>query len=271
MRISTTLCALLLAMTGAHAQKIPGFEVLGIEDVNQPQGTQLPTVVMPHVPIYRTDAMGLPVVSWAGYLQLRHEGAGFVYASMLPTVPGTRNFALKKKHAKQGKTDTNNWGDVDCFRLAAWTIRRWLAFRPDGPPLVIGDISAENGGYGDYNDNGLADHRTHQLGMNFNFHLPGTGAQVRAFHIGRYSDDYLDVNGTRKLITLLAQGGARMLTTNINVKLSDVNVGSDPIVLGKPTRDDHRSVTYRYLGCSLNLLRSVGSHGEHINAGFYPR
>lgn len=212
--------------------------------------------------LWRRGGDGLPRVSSAGFVQVREEGRDFFYANVLE---GRRKQALRR-----GEYDTENWGDVDAFRTAGIVLRAWRGEVPGRSRIGVEDISSEFGGFGDYDKDGVSDHRTHQLGANLNLLLPTTaGPEVEVFfgirHEGRFDRD-----GARALAVALFRFGGQSVTTTSATKLLD-----PPEAFPMPFRESETptegSRTYRVADRhSITLMNDAKNHGNHFNARLTP-
>ncbi len=239
----------------------PGLQVRSVTEA-EVRGPVPAVVDPPEGRLYRLDDDGLPLVSKAGFVQLKHEGEGFYYANLLSH---RRGYAERR-----GDFDTDNWGDVDSFRMLERVVRRWRKTRSEGPRLGIEDISSPFGGFGDYDGDGAADHRTHQLGSHLNVLIPCKGLpEVEVFFDVRDEDRY-DAFGTQELAVMLFEEGAWSITTTSATRLLE-----RPSVFPLPfeaTRVTGTGTRLYRIGerQSLILMKEAKNHGNHFNARLTP-
>lgn len=245
----------------APAKDQPGWKIVSV--VDQTSSGATPAVLnQPSSALYRSDDNGVPVVSNAGFVQLKLEGEGFFYANILSN--------RRKQAEKRGEFDTENWGDVDAFRMFGRIVKRWRALHPQGPRLGVEDISSMYGGFPDYDKDGIADHRTHQLGSNINILIPCTVVPEVEVFFGVRNEDKFDAAGTQLLATMLFEEGAWSFTTTSATKVLEAPKPF-PMKVEVNETTETGTLLYRVNGKhSVILMKDAKNHGNHFNARLTP-
>ncbi len=225
-------------------------------------------VTRPKPPIFKVQKDGWPVISEAGFVQLADEGPGFYY--------GARVADLVKHSEEHGILDTNNWGDAEAMCYADRAVALWLEQHPEGPRLGIDEISSRYAGFPDYDGDGLSDHKTHQTGMNVNFHVPCLKRPERHIHLDVRNEELFDPKTYREMLDLLVDVGAFRMTTSSALRA----VADDPEL--PPTRHRWKMIEQSANGYSttwvledestpvrLYLLAGRADHGDHVNVLFW--
>jgi len=227
-----------------------------------------PGVKRPRPPIFRVDAAGWPMLSEAGFVQLADAGPGFYY--------GARVSDLVKHSAARGILGTNNWGDAETMCYAGRVVDAWLQQHRDGPRLGIDEISSRYAGFPDYDGDGVSDHKTHQTGMNVNFHVPCLVRPERHIHLGVRNEGLFDPKTYRELIDVLVDHGAFRMTTSAALRAVD-DAADLPVTRHhwkrlKQSADGYSTTYVLADGATpvrLYLLAGRSDHGDHVNVLFW--
>ncbi|MFT7617410.1 MAG: arylsulfatase A-like enzyme/HEAT repeat protein [Planctomycetota bacterium] len=216
---------------------------------------------IPHVFINEAD--GFPRVSEGGLVELADDGEGFFYASVLGD---------HVDHKRPGVLHTNNWGDIEAMCLASQVVEQWHKRYPNGPRLGLDEISAQNGGFPDYNGDGISDHKTHQSGHNVNFLFPTTDAKDKTIDLGQQHDDVFDPLMFRELMDLFIDTGAYRFTTNTATRIADPTLeGGKYKWIPKVSQRATKSPTFVVKGLKVQLILKTGlnNHSDHVNVMFW--
>lgn len=253
--------AAVLALLGAAPQDPAPFKVVGSRPLDPARAEG---VVHPEVPIFVLEADGRPLLSEVGFLQLADEGPGFYY--------GAKVQDLATWAAEHGILGANNWGDVEAMCVADRVVDVWRTRHPEGPRLGIDEISSRYGGFPDFDKDGISDHKTHQTGMNVNFHVPCRTRPERHIHLGIRNEKLFDPVLYREMIDLLVDEGAFRMTTSSALRVVDASPELPPTKYKwKEIEKDAAgySTTYALVDGSspvrLYLLKGKADHGDHVN------
>lgn len=216
-------------------------------------------------PIWVVDERGFPVLSEAGYVQLPDEGPGFYYGALVQDrVDWARSI---------GMVGTNNWGDVEGFTMASRVVARWRKMHPD-IRLGLDEISGRHGGFPDYDNDGVSDHLTHQVGHNFNFLIPCRTRPERYVHVGVQHESLFEPKLYSELIDLLVDEGAFRMTTHVDL-MKDASA-SETLRSRFPWKkrdkeSNNYSSVYGIEGrrVIMLLLTPKGDHADHVNVLFW--
>lgn len=260
---SVFLFAALLALAAApEAPRAPGLVMVGEKEVSAAEIARAPRAEGPRAVIWECGPDGLPELSAAGFVRIKRSGTGFMIADELP-----RRAADARCEKRRGRIE---WGDVDMFRQLAAVIRRLAAAHPDGPRLLIDEISAPGGGFSDFDGDGEADHLTHQTGSNVDILLACKGKPEVEVGFPDLNVDAYDAERTIEVVSLVFEEGALWLTTSAATGIFD-----RPSQLRVKVTPDGLTATEKTFqvdgGRFATLLLDPRAHGNHMNVAFRPR
>ena len=223
-----------------------------------------PIVHHPHQVLYRTDRNGFPVVSDAGFVQLRAHGPGFFYTGTLAEV--------RPRALRMGSYDRDNWGDPEAFVRLGRLVRGWLEDHPRGPRIGIYEISSEFGGFGDFDGDGRSDHLTHQSGFNFNISMISKAGPEVYIALGRTNDARYSPDLMRDLAHRLLLLGVPMMTVNRRALLLETTPGSRQL---EGTWAIHQKTVEGAMwknqeGAMILVYDDAHGHRDHINVQLSP-
>ncbi len=241
-----------------------GFLVEGRDDVDGSSTSFRPgRVLHPIPPPVELDEWGRPVISSVGWLHLAASGPGFMNGSLLPS---RRDADLESLRFRR-----NDWADPEGVRFFVRLLREWRRLSPQGPPILIKEVSGSEGGFPDFDGDGLSDHLTHQTGMNFDLFLPTKGGGKRVVHLGRGEDEGFDSGATLRLAEAAFAAGAFSITTSAATGL-DRPEAVKILNLG-PGRERAPGVVIHEAGANrrqaLILLQQAEDHGDRLNVFFF--
>ena len=120
----------------------------------------------------------------------------------------------------------------------------------------------------DYDHDGAADHKTHQIGRNINFLMPTNTRPENYIHLGVQNESSFDPAIFAEMIELLVAEGAYRMTTNVATKVVATNNAAGHIKWNEVKRSANGySITHQLDGGRnrLYLLTNPGDHGDHVN------
>lgn len=220
-------------------------------------------VLHPTRPPIELDSWGRPVLSSVGWVHLASAGPGFVNGSGLAERQDSDAASKRFRH--------NDWADPEGVRFFSRLLREWRRRRPEGPPILVKEVSGSEGGFPDFDGDGLSDHLTHQTGMNFDLFLPTKEAGRAIVHLGRGDDDAYDEQATLELAKAAFDAGAFSITTSVATGL-DRPLAAEILNLG-PGKERAPGVVIHAAGVdrrqALILLKRAEDHGDRLNVFFF--
>ncbi len=271
MRFLLLLIAILLPLSGRGSRTrvnaegpTRGFLVEGRESAAESSSSFKPgRVLHPTPPPIELDALGRPVLSSVGWVHLAVAGPGFMNASLLD---GRREADVATRRFRR-----NDWADPEGLLFFSRLLREWRRRRPQGPPILVKEVSGSEGGFPDFDGDGFSDHLTHQTGMNFDLFLPTKGDGRAIVHLGRGNEDAYDPQATLQLAKAAFDAGAFSITTSAATGL-DRPEAARVLNLG-PGREQAPGVVIHAAGVdrrqALILLQRAEDHGDRLNVFFF--
>ncbi len=230
-----------------------------------PKPAPEPFVRAPDPVVWRVDEHGYPLVSPAGFVEIADGGPGFLAGRSVPEI---------RRHMEaRGSIGLDDWGDPEAFVRLGRLLAAWHRSHPDGPRLIIHEISSPLAGYGDFDGDGRADHLTHQNGFNVNILTPADRSPEVVIDLGTANDSRFHPGVMRELVNALFRAQVPTVTTNVRARLFDDIAGVPPldgrwrqVAASGGTRRHERDD-----GVSVLEREALRDHADHINAQFSPR
>jgi len=222
----------------------------------------------PVPPAFRLGPSGLPVVSPAGLVQVVEDGA-LVYDAF--RLPGLISWAKES-----GRFDTVNWCEVESLCAVERVAQFWRAQHPEAPRLGIGEVTAANGGFPDFDGKGVSGHLTHQVGVNVNVLYMGRTRPEKEVLIGQRNEDVYDLALERALIELFFEAGANAVTMTARSRFLERVEGVEEAA-GKwgleQKAEDGQEIWVSDAGTwfkqrTIILRKDPKDHGDHANVQF---
>lgn len=225
-------------------------------------------VTHPTEPMFLVDAEGWPIQGDSGFVSLRDEGRGFVYATWF--LDGLAGDGPSTSYG------TENWGQIETFACLARALREYEGRRhEDWAPVRISHISGRYGGFPDLTGRGYASHVSHQTGNHVNVLLLPSNAGQGRIEAQPGGAEPWNREGTMAFLDTVLRHGAFFVFTNEEVvDVAAVRVPRFPELMAFPaspySEASDRGNYIRADGVRLMLFQTPRNHADHLNIAFSP-